>query len=436
MATRPGRKLGTINYANLNKRGFMSARPARTRKRITKNHSKSNPLNQFPHSLTPQQIVFSEGDESDTWEVTKDWLKKVNRSFNDKGSVEVLNEAVNNNKSVKQTAKKKKNKGTMEVNGNERGVNFNHVDTRCTPLRNNEGANALPGNAGLNSQVDTDKDILITAMSQLNLAGLSKEEKKSALRAAIAKLEEQEEDEELQQLMAKHQQLTQRLSTPETSGNKKKNSKRLQVSKGECEVGGGWKQGELDEFTKGKLPDISEIQDLLHISEKRTKKDMRGKKRSRGKENLWRHRRASSSSESSESSGSESASASEDSSSEEERRKPLKKGKVKSGLYARAGNACLKSSELFAHSAIDDGLGDRDLYSLSFNLFVAGELEIILDKNVEDIERNMRLEVLKKLCYKHEHLSKTETLRLYANFMEKIEKGKFKWGSKSDLRRV
>ena len=67
-------------------------------------------------------------------------------------------------------------------------------------------------------------------------------------------------------------------------------------------------------------------------------------------------------------------------------RKKVKGGKKKSGYYAKVGNSRIVSNELFAHAALEDELGDRDLASLSFNLFVAGELEIISDDRISKAE--------------------------------------------------
>ena len=64
---------------------------------------------------------------------------------------------------------------------------------------------------------------------------------------------------------------------------------------------------------------------------------------------------------------------------------------------------------------------------------MAGELEIILDKGIDKIEKQTRLQVLRTLAYKHEYLSREEVLNQYASFVCKMEKGKFRWGSNRDL---
>ena len=118
-------------------------------------------------------------------------------------------------------------------------------------------------------------------------------------------------------------------------------------------------------------------------------------------------------------------------------RKKFKKGKtLKSGIFAKSSNTRIISHELFAHATLDDEVGgDRDLKSLSFNLFMAGELEIITSEDISKHECNTRLEVLKKLAYKHEFLSKDEVINQYASFIKKVEKGKFRWDSELDLQK-
>ena len=115
--------------------------------------------------------------------------------------------------------------------------------------------------------------------------------------------------------------------------------------------------------------------------------------------------------------------------------KKSKKGKITSGLYTKPGNTKLVTSEQYAHTALDGEIGgDKEIHSLSFNLFMAGELEIISDPSISQAERNTRTQVLKNLAYKNEILSKEDIIKQYVNFMRKIEKGRFRWGSKSALR--
>ena len=110
------------------------------------------------------------------------------------------------------------------------------------------------------------------------------------------------------------------------------------------------------------------------------------------------------------------------------------KGKLRSGLYVKSGDTKLISNEWYAHTALDEAIGgDRQFADLSFNLLVAGELEIICSESIGSKEQFSRLRMLKQLAYKHEFLALKDILVQYVNFMQKIEKGKFKWGSWSDL---
>ena len=80
-----------------------------------------------------------------------------------------------------------------------------------------------------------------------------------------------------------------------------------------------------------------------------------------------------------------------------------------SGYYAKSSNTHIVRQVLHAHAMIDpeevDG-DDRSLTDLSFNLLVAGELEIILSK-VSPEEKWSRLNMLKKLAYKAQFLDRS-----------------------------
>ena len=137
--------------------------------------------------------------------------------------------------------------------------------------------------------------------------------------------------------------------------------------------------------------------------------------------------------ESSSSSTDASESGSEESENEREGKEVAvnKKCKFKSGTTQKPTHVKLKSQELSAHAVLeDDDLKDFQLMDLPFNLLVAGEIEIILGYDVTYKEKFSRLEVLKSLAYNMEELRSQNAVALY----RKIEKGKFKWGSKSDVR--
>ena len=126
---------------------------------------------------------------------------------------------------------------------------------------------------------------------------------------------------------------------------------------------------------------------------------------------------------------------SENSLSEEDRYRKKKRGKKKqSGLNVKALSSHIISDEMYAHLALEDEVAsNRDFRNISFNLLVVGDLEIISDKRTKEKEKATRIELLKHLAYKHEFLSQEEIINEYINFINKVEKGKFKWGSKTDL---
>ena len=108
--------------------------------------------------------------------------------------------------------------------------------------------------------------------------------------------------------------------------------------------------------------------------------------------------------------------------------------KVISGRYERVGNSKLVSNEWYAHTALDEAMGgEKEFQDLTFNLLVTGELEIVTSEHIGDKERNTRLQVLKKLAYSREFLPLPDILNQYACFISKIEKGKYRWGSKSAM---
>ena len=286
------------------------------------------------------------------------------------------------------------------------------------------------------------------------LRGLPLEEKKRILRQRNAELEEavqDQEDNELRELLERQEQLKRKLSYASEKGHKtghkgKTSNKRVEksnINKRENSIPRNSMQkipvlldSEADnEYTcMKKLPELNEIKDLLHMTDRKVKRKERKSKRRRGRKYRRKYKSSSESSDSetSSSSGSESEG---DTDSEAETKKVKKGKKVCSGIYAKPCNSEIVSGELFAHSALDDEIGGhRELNKLSFNLLVAGELEIISNKLISKDERNTCIEVLKKLAYKAEYLTCDEIIRQYTNFVHKVERGKFRWGSKSDLR--
>ena len=124
---------------------------------------------------------------------------------------------------------------------------------------------------------------------------------------------------------------------------------------------------------------------------------------------------------------------------EEEEGLKKRKGKrlVKSGIFAKASNTKLTKSMLHAHAMLDvDQIKEgRDVsfHELTFNLLVAGEIEIILSK-ISPAEKWTRLNLIKKLAYKSQFLDVKVLLDVYAGFIRKVEKGLIEWGAQPPLR--
>ena len=114
------------------------------------------------------------------------------------------------------------------------------------------------------------------------------------------------------------------------------------------------------------------------------------------------------------------------------------KGKPKSGFKAKAHKTRVLHEELYPHAVLDEDYmhGEIEFNDLSFNLQVAGEMEIISRKDISPAELKSREEILKKLAYYGETLDQKIILELYKSFITKIEKGVFEWGSPHTLDRI
>ena len=114
-----------------------------------------------------------------------------------------------------------------------------------------------------------------------------------------------------------------------------------------------------------------------------------------------------------------------------------KQGKIVSGMFARASGTRLVRQVLHAQAMIDqDELekgDDIEFNEMSFNLLVAGEMEIVLS-NISPEEKYTRLEMLKRLAYKSQFLGIEACLKAYKGFLGKFERGKYRWGSQEALR--
>ena len=295
------------------------------------------------------------------------------------------------------------------------------------------------GKRGINSNVNEVSSVVMD----------KREEEKQAMRRRIAEMEEEvqrreeerkrQEDDEFQDLKRRMEQLERKLSAsnPQTKEEQPKSRVReksegtlnsIKSCENPVDVVNVFSNSKIDPV----LPDLEKIQELLNVTERRAKpKKAKKSKKKRSR----RYTSDSSSSDSETSSDETSDSDSDEETDRREKRNSKSSKKVKSGFYAKPSNSKIISNKLFAHVALDDEIGgEKDFDSLSFNLLVAGELEIILSNDISNKERDTRLKILRSLAYKHEFLSREEILKQYANFVKKVEKGKFRWGSKSSIR--
>ena len=414
--TLPRRHLPRKNYALANLRGFSSSRSVRSKK-VTNRKVVSAPPSSHSSPSSPEK-QSKLGKNTSSRVVAKNGKNKIVK-----------------NKNVAQTDLRKVAERLINVTGTN---NFVIIDEEENANQTSPVHILTPDNI----------DVANSLIAEINTTGprmTTLEEKKRRAVAEIQEMEAQlkamDDDEELRKLLQRQSELKEMLekrksgqaSTSGSSPKAKHASKRGSVR----QLMGLGSENFLEqvkitgEDIESKMPSLDEIQDALHITEKRPKTNKRVR---RVKKKSSRRRRTSSESSESETSNSETSSDSESSDDEDRSFKRKKGRKIKSGLFARAANEKLVSNEWYAHAALDSEVGDKDPKSLSFNLLVAGELEIISDSSISKKERDTRIEVLKSLAYKHEYLSRPAILEAYTGFLKRIEKGKFRWGSKRDLR--
>ena len=98
-------------------------------------------------------------------------------------------------------------------------------------------------------------------------------------------------------------------------------------------------------------------------------------------------------------------------------------------MTAKASES-IKNRQRFphAHLRFDFASTNMSFDKLDFNLFVAGELEIISDIKTGNLERKGRLELLKKLMYLSNSYEFTIVKSLYAAVLREVELGHLDWG--------
>ena len=116
-----------------------------------------------------------------------------------------------------------------------------------------------------------------------------------------------------------------------------------------------------------------------------------------------------------------------DASSDEKVKKKHKK-KIKSGIKAKASDSvkrCQKYPQ--AHLRFEFVSANVTFEKLDFNLFVAGELEIISSSKIRNTEKAGRLELLKKIMYLSTSYEFSVLKSFYAAVLREIELGRKSW---------
>jgi hypothetical protein len=105
------------------------------------------------------------------------------------------------------------------------------------------------------------------------------------------------------------------------------------------------------------------------------------------------------------------------------------KNKIRSGILAKAGDKVVSRQQYPQSSLRFEYVTSSITFDkLEWNLFVAGELEIISSPSMQASERKARLELLKKLMYLCSSYDFVVVKNLYAAVLREIELGHLKWG--------
>ena len=110
-----------------------------------------------------------------------------------------------------------------------------------------------------------------------------------------------------------------------------------------------------------------------------------------------------------------------------------KKGKhnsknLKSGILTKPDKAGIQKVVQYAHEKLDPiHVKNRVFRDLSFHFLVAGELELLIQERLGQVERLARLHFLKTLCYHKEYLDVEELKDQYDATLKTIERGEHNW---------
>lgn len=118
--------------------------------------------------------------------------------------------------------------------------------------------------------------------------------------------------------------------------------------------------------------------------------------------------------------------------SNKKKKKQKKHKKKKSGINAKASDR-VKNPQKWPHSHLQFEHVNKQVKfdELNFQLFVAGELEIISEKDLSSTEKSGRIALLKKLVYYYATYEFKGLKAFYAAWLREIELGKKTWSDDS-----
>ena len=102
--------------------------------------------------------------------------------------------------------------------------------------------------------------------------------------------------------------------------------------------------------------------------------------------------------------------------------------KLVSGRSAKPDETDIQKVVKYAHEKLDaKHVRNRKLDNLSFNILIAGELELACLPNITDVERRARTQIAKTLCYHKNYLGDTDLRDGYEEVLKQVEFGKRDW---------
>ena len=226
----PRRLTKSHNYANLNKRGFSSARSGRTRRAVKSKIPNSAPAT--PEAKQSKKLSKKKGKNkvNDNFDVMLQAEEVSNNMSNDRSNFEsVLANLLNENVSIlnnhaQSDCENTSQEETIDVSNQlestgEDAINSSDdiITVNAVNASNKRKANKFKGKTNKKGH---SSNIVVSEMDATELQGLTTAEKKEKLLANIALLEkqvkEQEEDAELRELIKRQEELQRKLSTGAT----------------------------------------------------------------------------------------------------------------------------------------------------------------------------------------------------------------------------